>query len=95
MSNTNIRRCAHRIDLRIDCGGPELAELISTQNANSSLIGGLFPVDPYSNIEDGIGIFSYKFHLIKTGYKIGAESIEYLSESDDTQKLGFKALSCN
>jgi hypothetical protein len=95
VTNTNIRRCAHRIDLRIDCGGPELAELISTRNANSSLIGGLFPVDPYSNIEDGIGIFSYKFHLIKTGYKIGAESIEYLSESDDTKKLGFRALSCN
>jgi hypothetical protein len=95
ISNTNIRRCAHRIDLRIDCGGPELADLIRTRNANSSLIGGLFPVDPYSNIEDGIGIFSYKFHLIKTGYKIGAESIEYLSDTESIKKLGFKASTCN
>jgi hypothetical protein len=95
VSGTNTRRCAHRFDLRMDCGGNELAELINSRNANSNLIGGLFPSDLYTNIEDGIGIFTYKFHIQKNNYRISAESVEYLNENESTRKLGFKSTICN
>lgn len=95
VSNSNIRRCVNRIDLRVDAGGPEFAEMLRARNSNQNLIGGLFPSDPFSNIEDGIGIFTYKFHIRKNGYQIGAESIQFLNENESTRKLGFKSTVCN
>jgi hypothetical protein len=96
--NTNIRRCAPRfdaIDARIDAGGPELAEYIRANNSNQSLIGGLFPADPFTNIQDGFGVFSYKFHIYRRNYDVGDETFEYLYEGDITRNLGFSRSYCN
>lgn len=95
VTGTNIRRCAIKIDARIDAGGPELAEYIRARNANENLIGGLFPADPFSNIEEGFGIFSYKFHIYRRNYNIEDETFEYLSSGEITRDLGFKNYGCN
>ena len=96
--NTNIRRCAPQfdvIDARLDAAGPELAEYIRSNNTNQSLIGGLFPADPFSNIQDGFGVFSYKFYIYRRNYDIGAETYEYLYEGAITRNLGFTRSYCN
>jgi hypothetical protein len=94
VSGTNIRRCAGKIDFRIDAAGPELARYISAINANQNLIGGLFPADPFTNIESGFGLFSFKFDVIKKNYTIEQETFNYLNQGDITRNLGFKSSGC-
>jgi hypothetical protein len=94
-TGSNIRRCAIKIDARIDAGGPEIAEYIRARNANQNLLGGLFPADPFSNIEEGYGIFSYKFHIYRRNYNIEDETFDYLNSGEITRNLGFKSFGCN
>jgi hypothetical protein len=94
-TGSNIRRCAIKIDARVDAAGPELSEYIRARNANQNLIGGLFPADPFSNIEDGLGLFSYKFFITRRNYNIESETFEYLNEGEITRNLGFRNYGCN
>lgn len=95
VSGTNTRRCAGYIDLRVDCAGPELAEYIQARNDNQNLIGGLFPLDPFSNIEDGYGIFTTKLYVLKKDFVLDVEVLEYLNLPEGiTGDLGFVETAC-
>ena len=94
-TGSNIRRCAIKIDARVDAAGPELSEYIRARNANQNLIGGLFPADPFTNIEEGLGLFSYKFFITRRNYNIEAETFEYLNAGEITRNLGFRNYGCN
>jgi len=94
-NGSNIRRCAIKIDARVDAAGPELSEYIRARNANQNLIGGLFPADPFSNIEEGLGLFSYKFFITRRNYNIEDETFEYLNAGEITRNLGFRSYGCN
>jgi len=96
VTNTNIRRCAAlTIDLRVDAAGPELAEYIQARNSNQNLIGGLFPADPFSNIQDGFGIFSFKTYSTKKDLPLDDDTFEYLKFGEITNQLGFREFGCN
>lgn len=96
VSNTNIRRCMKlTYDIRIDCAGPELSEYITARNSNQNLIGGLFPADPFTNIEDGYGVFTNKLHATKLGMNWHADVFEYMRFGEVTQNLGFRSTGCN
>jgi hypothetical protein len=94
-NGSNVRRCAVQIDARVDAAGPELYEYVRARNANENLIGGLFPADPYSNIQEGFGLFSYKFYIERKGYNIDSETFEYLRNGELTRNLGFRSFGCN
>lgn len=95
VSGTNIRRCAGYVDIRVDAAGPELAEYIQARSANENLIGGLFPVDPFSNIENGLGVFTTKSYVQRKDYILDAEVLEYLNLPEGiTGNLGFAETAC-
>jgi hypothetical protein len=95
VSGTNIRRCAGYLDLRVDCAGPELAEYLQARNANQNLIGGLFPVEPFTNIEGGYGVFTTKSYVWKKDFLLDVEVLEYLALPEGiTGNLGFTETAC-
>lgn len=93
-TGTNKRRCAVKIDFIVDGAGTDLAEYIKSQTANQNLIGGLYPVDPYTNIKGGFGIFSTKLRRQRLNMNLDADNAEYLSAGDITRDLGFRNTLC-
>ena len=95
-TGTNIRRCLNQtFDIRVDAAGPELSEYIRARNANQNLLGGLFPSDPFSNVEDGFGIFCHKLYVTKLDMNWDADVFEYMRFGEITQNLGFESVGCN
>lgn len=95
LSGTNRRRCFTGIDVVVDAAGEDFAEYIKAQNANESLIGGLYPIDPYTNVENGFGIFSTRIRRSKVDYFLDGDNLDYLSTSPQTQHLGFRSTGCS
>ncbi len=58
VSNTNIGRCAGGIEVYIDGATQPLADYISAIKANLGATNGLYPVEPYSNVVGGFGVFA-------------------------------------
>lgn len=91
---TNKRRCAVSIDIVVDAAGADFAEYIKAQKANEDLVGGLYPIDPYTNVQGGYGIFSTRVRRQRVGYSIDSDVAEYISTQPLTQDLGFRGTTC-
>jgi|GEM_PF-1985705 len=94
-TDNNIRRCFSHLDIRVDAAGVELANYLKANAANQSLVGGLFPAEPYTNVPDGFGIFTTKMFTRRKGYDLDDEVLEYLKFGEITRDLGFRDYSCN
>ena len=94
-TDNNIRRCFSELDIRVDAAGVELANYLKANAANQSLVGGLFPAEPYTNVPDGYGIFTTKMFTTRKGYELDDEVLEYLKFGEITRDLGFRDYSCN
>jgi len=96
ITDTNVRRClSQTFDIRVDAAGPELSEYIRARNSNQNLLGGLFPSDPFSNVEDGYGIFCHKLFVTKLDMNWDSDVFEYMRFGEITQGLGFRDVGCN
>ncbi len=95
VSNTNIRRCAKNIDVQVYAGGDALGNYIKSRNSNDNLIGGLFPADQYTNISNGLGVFSTLHRSSpRTNLPLDVDVIAYLNAGDITKNLGFGETVC-
>lgn len=94
VSGTNLKRCAANMDIRLDIGGAELASYIKSSGSNVGVLGGLFPVAPYTNIQNGYGVFSASTYIDRIGYIFHADVIRYLFEGEITRNLGFISSGC-
>ncbi|WCL82318.1 hypothetical protein PPO43_04285 [Saprospira sp. CCB-QB6] len=94
-TDNNIRRCFSHFDVQVDAAGVDLANYLKANAANQTLVGGLFPAEPYTNVPDGYGIFTTKMFTNKKGYDLDDEVLEYLKFGEITRDLGFRDYSCN
>lgn len=95
VTDTNIRRCARNIDVQVFAGGVALGEYIKSRSANDNLIGGLFPADPYTNISNGLGVFSVlQRSSPRTNLPLDTDVHTYLNGGDITRTLGFGETAC-
>lgn len=103
VTGTNLRRCAGDVEIYIDGGSESLRLYIEARQANEGFVGGLYPSEPYSNVEGGFGVFATGGRLERRDrlnyprmMELSALSIEHFKFSDYTKNLGFEFLTgCN
>ena len=77
------------MDLRITAGGVEMLELVELSRANVGITSARnLPV--YSNVEGGLGIFTSRYQLERTGIQITQEALDSLQDGVFTRDLNFK-----
>ncbi|MCH2045556.1 MAG: hypothetical protein MK212_15675 [Saprospiraceae bacterium] len=91
---TNVRRCMVGIDVEVVTGDIELAKYIANRESLDNLVTGLYPPEPYSNIEGGLGVFSNIRSVSKTDYNLSSGSLDYLKDGPFTTDLGFTNAQC-
>ena len=94
VEGTNTKRCAGKMDIRLDIGGDDLAAYIRNGGSNPGVLGGLFPIEPYTNIQGGYGVFSAKSYIDRLNHTFHDDVIRYLNEGEFVQGLGFIRSGC-
>jgi hypothetical protein len=99
VTGTDTRRCAGYLELYVDGGSASLRDYILARQANEGFVGGLYPAEPYSNIEGGYGILATSDRMERQGFltapklmKMSILTYEHIKEGDLTSKLGFESL---
>lgn len=103
VTGTNLRRCAGKVEIYIDGGSESLKLYIEARQANEGFVGGLYPADPYSNVEGGFGVFATGGRLERKDrlnyprmMQLSDLSIEHFKFSSYTVNLGFENVTaCN
>lgn len=93
VTGTNIRRCVVSLDVIVDAATNSLAEYIKVNNANTGLIGGLYPLEPYSNVDGGYGMLAFKKRAIKQ-LDLDSDVALYLNTITELKSLGFVGYKC-
>jgi len=84
--DSGLRRKIIGFDLILATGGPELA--VFTRSGQNS-IGSFTGLDEYSNLDGAVGIYSSQTFTGTYNNRFSDLTINYLSESDKTRRLGF------
>ncbi len=103
VTGSNLRRCAGNVEIYIDGGSQSLQLYIEARQANEGFVGGLYPAEPYSNVEGGFGLFATGGRLERKDrlnyprmMQLSDLSLEYFKFGDYTKNLGFENItSCN
>jgi len=98
IDGTNKRRCAGGIEVYVDGASTPLKDYLNALTANQGTVGGLYPVDPYSNVTNGYGVFATSDRLEKEGspssprrMELSPTTYEYFNEGEMTEGLGFES----
>jgi hypothetical protein len=86
--DSGLRREFLGFDVAITAGGAEFIELLRLQEANTGLTSAQ-DIPVYSNISEGLGIFSSRSTALREGLQITATSLDSLREGIFTRNLGF------
>lgn len=89
MEDPTISRRIQSLDIRIDAGGEALFNYINVGQANTGITSSQV-VPTYTNIENGLGIFSSRNRLVEEDYAIDAITRELLKEGELTRRLNFE-----
>lgn len=84
-----LRRQFMGMALEVVAGGQELAQARQLDQANAGLTAAQF-VPEYSNISSGVGVFSSKAQLRRTGLQLTGPSLDSLRNGQFTHKLNFQ-----
>ena len=88
-ADASLRRVARSFDLKIITGGREYVLYNQSVAANSGITSTAdFPI--YSNIDNGIGIFTSKNEQVITNIGVSSPTLDSLSRSRYTKDLGFQ-----
>ena len=82
-------RRVRAIDIRIDVGGEELFNYINVGQANTGITSSQV-IPTYTNIENGLGIFSSRNQFLEEGFSIDGITREGLKNSELTRGLNFE-----
>jgi hypothetical protein len=95
---TNTRRCAGYLEVYIDGGSTSLRDYILARKSNEGFVGGLYPADPYSNVQNGYGVFATSGRLERPDrstdprlMRMSELTYEHISRGDFTKNLGFES----
>jgi len=98
VTGTSTRRCAGYIEVYIDGGSTSLRDYILARKSNEGFVGGLYPSDPYSNIQDGYGVLATSDRVERADrssdprlMRMSALTYEHLSTGGFTKNLGFES----
>ena len=98
VGNTNIGRCAGGIEVYIDGATQPLSDYITAIKANLGSTNGLYPVEPYSNVIGGYGVFASSDRLERPDLLssprimvMSNATYQYFTEGDLMQDKGFIA----
>ena len=88
-ATAGVLRSFKSIDFEVSIGGQEFIDYINVGIANTGITGSQ-TIPTYTNIENGLGLFSSRNKVVKTGVKLSADAIELLKNSEFTRKLNFR-----
>jgi hypothetical protein len=88
-ATAGIIRGFKSIDFEIYIGGQEFSDYINVGIANTGITGSQ-TIPTYTNIDNGLGLFSSRSKVVKTGVKLSAEALDLLKNSEFTKKLNFR-----
>jgi hypothetical protein len=84
-----VVRTFKSIDFEIYIGGQEFIDYLNVDIANTGITGSqTIPV--YTNIDNGLGLFSSRSKTVKMGVKLSDAANELLKNSEFTKKLNFR-----
>ena len=84
-----VIRTFKSIDFEIYIGGQEFIDYITVGIANTGITGSQ-TIPTYTNIENGLGLFSSRNKVVKTGVKFSDVALDLLKNSAFTKKLNFR-----
>ena len=84
-----VKRTFKSIEIEVYTGGQELIDYINIGIANTGITGSQ-TIPTFTNIENGLGIFSSKNKTVKKGIKISEATLDLLINGEYTKKLNFK-----
>lgn len=87
-TSASISRKFRSIDIVVDAGGKEFYDYINVIQANSGITGAEY-VPAYTNVDNGLGLFSSRSRLVATGYSLHSSAIDLLINGDITKDLNF------
>lgn len=101
VTGTNIRRCPGYLEVFIDGASAPLRDYINARKANEGFVGGLYPSEPYSNVEGGFGVFATAHRLERPDraadprlMRMSDLTYQFLSTGEFTKDKGFQAVPC-
>jgi hypothetical protein len=87
-SNT-LRRFFNGIDIRFEGGGAEIVQFIDVQAVNAGLTGAEV-VNTYTNLSEGLGVFSSKKSWAYFGFRPTPVTLDSMNNNLSTRALNFK-----
>lgn len=88
-ADASVIRRFKSIDVEVIAAGNELLEYIKIRQANTGITSSQ-EIPTFSNIEGGLGLFSSKNNVLKTGINITGASLDSLVDGSITRNLNFK-----
>lgn len=85
----NANRLFDSLDVIVWAGGKEIYEFIKIIQANTDITS-TQDIPTYSNLSEGIGIFSSRNVSYYTGYQLTTQSLDSLRDGSVTKHLGFQ-----
>ncbi len=88
-ADAGLIRVFDRIDLHLAAAGEELLELLRVNNAAQGITS-FQSIPVYSNLSEGLGIFSSRAFAVRSGLILNASSLDSLRNGIYTQALNFQ-----
>ncbi|HLF62941.1 MAG TPA: DUF4249 family protein [Saprospiraceae bacterium] len=88
--NSDLRRVFKGIDLQVRAGGTELYEFQRVQLANTGITSAGGDIPQYTNLSEGVGIFSSSNRHIRLDLELHEESLDSLISGSFTKQLNFQ-----
>jgi hypothetical protein len=77
------------MDIVVDAGAKAISDFLSVGSANAGITGAEF-VPSFSNIDNGVGLFSSRTRLVASGYTVDVTTRDSLRSGIYTQDLNFE-----
>ncbi|MBL7816945.1 MAG: DUF4249 family protein [Saprospiraceae bacterium] len=87
--NTNATRKFKDFDIEVTAGGQELIDFVNVGISNIGITGSQ-AIPTYTNIENGLGIFTSRSKAVLKGMKLNQQSLDLLTNGDLTKNLNFR-----
>ena len=87
--NANATRYFKDFDIEVTAGGQELIDFVNVGIANIGITGSQAK-PTYTNIENGLGLFTSRNKAVLRGVKLNDQSLDLLKTGDVTKGLNFR-----
>lgn len=87
--NANATRYFKDFDIEVTAGGQELTDFTNIGIANIGITGSQ-AIPTYTNIENGLGLFTSRNKAVLRGIKLNDQAIDLLKTGDVTKNLNFR-----